>query len=175
MRSWSTAPQGFKVVPGRLRRRRSGELGAAEHLGLVQAFSALAARVDILIVDTAAGIAHSVLQFSQAAQHVLRGHLRRAGFADRRLRADQGAEPRPRREPFRVVANQVRVPGDGAELFQRFERVTARFLDVVLEYAGEIPEDEFLRRSVREQRPVLRRVPVQSGLARIQEIGRAGR
>jgi flagellar biosynthesis protein FlhG len=46
------------------------------------------------------------------------------------------------------------VQGAGAELFRRFELVTARFLDVVLEFAGEIPEDEYLRRSVREQRPV---------------------
>src|SRR5579871_3963807 len=55
---------------------------------------------------------------------------------------------------FRVLANQVRVQGAGAELFRRFELVTTRFLDVVLEFAGEIPEDEYLRRSVREQRPV---------------------
>ena len=37
----------------------------------MQAFSALSTRVDTLIVDTSAGISHSVVQFTQAAQHVL--------------------------------------------------------------------------------------------------------
>src|ERR1044072_2832675 len=65
------APQGFLVVPAASGAADKANMGEGEHLGLVQAFSTLAARVDVLIVDTAAGIAHSVLQFSQAAQHVL--------------------------------------------------------------------------------------------------------
>ena len=134
-------------------------MSETEHLGLVQAFSTLAARVDVLIVDTAAGIAHSVLQFSQAAQHVVvvvcdePASLTDA-YALVKVLSRNHAVKR-----FRVLANQVRVPGSGAELFRRFERVTARFLDVVLEFAGEIPEDEYLRRSVREQRPVLEAYP----------------
>jgi flagellar biosynthesis protein FlhG len=60
---------------------------------------------------------------------------------------------------FRVLANMTATPGAGENLFRRFERVTARFLDVVLEYAGEIPEDEALRRAVRAQRPVLEAFP----------------
>ncbi len=60
---------------------------------------------------------------------------------------------------FRVLANRIRAPGTGSELFQRFERVTARFLDVVLEFAGEIPEDDYLHRAVRAQRTVLDAYP----------------
>ncbi len=71
MRSWSTAPQGFQVVPAASGAADLANIDAAAHLGLVQAFSALATRVDVLIVDTAAGIAHGVTQFSQAAQQVL--------------------------------------------------------------------------------------------------------
>lgn len=134
-------------------------MGAAEHLGIVQAFSTLAARVDVMIVDTAAGIAHSVLQFSQACQHVIvvicdePASLTDAYALVKVLSRNHGVSR------FRVLANQMRIPGAGAELFHRFERVTARFLDVVLEFAGEIPEDDYLRRSVREQRPVCEAYP----------------
>ncbi|HTC09715.1 MAG TPA: MinD/ParA family protein, partial [Acetobacteraceae bacterium] len=55
---------------------------------------------------------------------------------------------------FRVLANMIRSPGAGQDLFRRFERVTTRFLDVVLDYVGEIPEDEYLRRAIRAQRTV---------------------
>jgi flagellar biosynthesis protein FlhG len=152
-------PQGFHIVPAASGAADMANMSQTEHLGLVQAFSTLAARVDVLIVDTAAGIAHSVLQFSQAAQHVLvvvcdEPASITDAYALVKVLSRNHAVKR-----FRVLANQVRVPGSGAELFRRFERVTARFLDVVLEFAGEIPEDEYLRRSVREQRPVLEAYP----------------
>ena len=59
----------------------------------------------------------------------------------------------------RFVVNQVRGRGQGQGLFQRFERVATRFLTVELDYVGEIPEDPFLRRSIREQRPVVQAYP----------------
>ena len=149
------APQGFCIVPAASGAADMANMSEAEHLGLVQAFSTLAARVDVLIVDTAAGIAHSVLQFSQAAQHVLivvcdePASLTDAYALVKVLSRNHGVSR------FRVLANQVRTPGSGAELFRRFELVTARFLDVVLEFAGEIPEDEYLRRSVQGATPGL--------------------
>ena len=154
-----TAPQGFQVVPAASGAADLANMGSSEHLGLVRAFSSLAARVDVMIIDTAAGISHSVLQFSQAAQHVVvvicdePASLTDAYALVKVLSRSHGVSR------FRVVANQIRIPGAGAELFNRFERVTARFLDVVLEFAGEIPEDELLRRSVREQRPVFDAYP----------------
>ena len=154
-----TAPQGFQVVPAASGAADLANMGATEHLGLVRAFSSLAARVDVMIVDTAAGISHSVLQFSQAAQHVVvvicdePASLTDAYALVKVLSRSHGVSR------FRIVANRVSIPGAGAELFSRFERVTARFLDVVLEFAGEIPEDELLRRSVREQRPVFDAYP----------------
>ncbi len=148
------APQGFHVVPAASGAADLASMGAAEHLGLVRAFSSLAAQLEVLIVDTAAGIAQGVQQFSQAAQHVLvvicdEPASLTDGYALIKVLSRQHDVKR-----FRVLANRARRPGAGRELFQRFERVTTRFLDVVLEFAGEIPEDECLQRSVREQRPV---------------------
>ena len=59
-----SAPQGFQVVPAASGAANLANLDAGAHLGLVQAFSALATQVDVLIVDTAAGLAHGVTQFS---------------------------------------------------------------------------------------------------------------
>src|SRR5262245_33585918 len=65
------APQGFSVVPGASGVTSMANLSVAENVGLVQAFSTLGQKLDTLIVDTAAGLSHSVLQFAQATQHVL--------------------------------------------------------------------------------------------------------
>ncbi|MBK7251381.1 MAG: MinD/ParA family protein [Gammaproteobacteria bacterium] len=152
-------PQGLRVVPAASGVARLASLGATEHLALVQAFSSIAGDLDVLIVDTAAGIAHGVLQFSQAAQQVLvvvcddPASMTDAYALVKVLSRDHGVRR------FRVLANLTRGAGDGEALFRRFERVTGRFLDVNLEYVGEIPEDPCLRRSVREQRPVCEAYP----------------
>jgi len=150
---------GIQVVPGASGVAELANLSAAGHLGLVQAFSALSTRVDTLIVDTSAGIAHGVLQFTQAAQHVLLvvcdepASMTDAYALMKVLSRNHGVTK------FFVVANQARTLGEGHALFEKLQRVTGRFLDVTLEYVGEIPEDAYLRRAIREQRPVVAAFP----------------
>ncbi|HEY1283882.1 MAG TPA: MinD/ParA family protein [Steroidobacteraceae bacterium] len=154
-----SAPQGFKIVPAASGAADLASMAGAGHLGLVQAFSSLATRLDVLIVDTAAGIAPGVLQFSQAAQHVLvvvtdePASLTDAYALIKVLSRDHGVSR------FRVVSNMSRAAGEGETLFKKLEKVTGRFLDVLLEYAGEIPDDEHMRRAIRAQRPVLEAHP----------------
>jgi len=153
------APQGFKVVPAASGIAQLAELDTLTHLGLVRAFGDIISKVDVMVIDTAAGIAGSVLQFSQAAQQVLvvlcdePASLTDAYALIKILSRDHGVKQ------FRVVVNEVRGRGLGQALFQRFERVATRFLSVDLDYVGEIPEDAFLRRSIREQRPVVTAYP----------------
>ena len=153
------APQGFQVVPASSGVAQLATLDAAAHLAIVRAFSSLAMRLDVLIVDTAAGIAHGVTQFSQAAQQVLvvvrdePASLTDA-YALMKVLSRQHGVAR-----FRVLANMTRAPGAGADLFRRLERVTGRFLDVVLEFVGEIPDDECVQRAIKSQRPVVEAYP----------------
>ena len=151
--------QGFRIIPAASGVARLAELSTREHLGLVQAFSNLTTGLDVLIVDTAAGIADGVRQFCQAAQQVLvvlrdePASLTDAYALVKVLRRDHGMMR------FRILANMTQNPGDGESLFRKLERVTSRFLDVVLEYAGEIPDDPLVRQAVREQRTVMEAFP----------------
>jgi len=153
------APQGFYLLPAAQGSQGLAQLGPEEHLGLVRALSTLPMQLDTLVVDTAPGLAHGVLQFCQASQHVLivlcdePASLTDAYALVKVLSRSYGVDR------FRVLTNQVRGGQSGAGLFERFARVTARFLDVTLEFAGEIPADEAVRRSVREQRTVLDAFP----------------
>lgn len=153
------APQGFKVIPGASGVAAMANLGASAHLGIVQGFSSLATDLDVLIVDTAAGIAQGALQFSQAAQQVLvvvcdePASMTDAYALIKVLSRNHGVNR------FRILANMIRQKGTGETLFRNLERVTSRFLDVVLEFAGEVPDDAYMRRAIREQRTVLEAFP----------------
>lgn len=153
------SPQGFGVVPAASGVARLAALGEAEHVGLVRAFSSLGGELDALVVDTPAGIAPGVLQLAQAAQHVVvvvcdePASITDAYALVKVLSRNHGVGR------FQVLANMVRQPGAGERLFATLNRVTTKFLDVTLEFGGEVPEDPWLRKSIREQQPVLAAYP----------------
>ena len=62
---------GIKVVPAASGIQSMVALGSAEHAGLIQAFSDISDQMDVLIVDTAAGISETVTNFVTAAREVL--------------------------------------------------------------------------------------------------------
>lgn len=153
------APCGLQVAPAASGVARLANLSPAEHAGLLQSFSALGQSLDTLVVDTAAGIADSVLRLAQAAQHVLivvrdePTSLTDAYALIKVLSREHGVRR------FRVLANMTRDARQGASAFARLERVASRYLDVVLDYAGDVPDDPCMGRSVRLQRPVLEAFP----------------
>ncbi len=165
-------PQGFRVVPAGSGVERLATLGEAEHAGLVRAFSSLGGDLDTLIVDTAAGIAPSVLQLLRACQHVVvavcdePASLTDAYAIVKVLSRNYGVGR------FQVVASMTRVHGAGQSVFRALSRVATRFLDVTLDYAGEIPEDPLLRRSIREQRPVVEAYPSSPAAAALKQLAR---
>ncbi|HRX90625.1 MAG TPA: AAA family ATPase [Steroidobacteraceae bacterium] len=163
---------GFAVLPAASGLANMAALTQLEHAGLVHAFSELATQVDVLLVDTAAGIGNSVLTFAQAAQQILvvicdePASLTDAYALIKVLSRDQGVTQ------FRIVANRIRSAGDGARLFDKLARVADRFLDVVLDYVGEIPEDDYLAASVREQRPVVSTYPTTKAAIALKKLAR---
>ena len=64
-------PCGIKIAPATSGSQSMTELTPTEHAGLIRAFSELRSQIDVLIVDTAAGISDMVLSFSRASQDIL--------------------------------------------------------------------------------------------------------
>jgi flagellar biosynthesis protein FlhG len=163
---------GLRVAPGASGVARMANLGPAEHLGLVRAFSGLASQIDTLVVDTSAGIADGVLRFSQAAQHVLLvlrdepASITDAYALIKVLSREHGVQR------FRVLVNMTRESGQGPAVFQRLQRVTQRYLEVALEYVGEIPEDPWLGRAIREQRAVTEAYPSSRAALAFKKLAR---
>ena len=165
-------PSGVRVVPAASGVARMASLSVTEQNGIVQAFAGMPGLLHTLIVDTAAGIGEQVLQFCQAAQQVL-VVLRDepTSFTDtyaliKVLSRDRGVRH------FRVVTNFTRQPEEGQIAFRRLQRVTDRYLEVVLDYAGDIPEDPSLQKSVQAQRPVMEAFPASAAAKAFRVLAR---
>ncbi|MBS3803696.1 MAG: MinD/ParA family protein [Oleiphilaceae bacterium] len=152
-------PAGIKIVPASSGTQRMTQLGPLEHAGLINAFSDLSDQIDVLIVDTAAGISESVVSFLRASQELLLvvcdepTSITDAYALIKLMNRDYGVNR------FRILANQVRNEQEGRHLFEKLTRVAERFLDVGLQYVGMVPYDEAVRKAVQRQRAVLEAYP----------------
>lgn len=165
-------PRGLAVVPAASGRRRMAELKPAEHAGLIHAFSELDRPLDTMVVDTAAGISDSVLTFAQAAHDVVvvvcnePASITDAYAIIKVLSRERGVRR------VHVLANMSQYEGEGVELFRKLSRVTERFLDVALDFAGCIPHDDWLRRAVQRQQAVTEAFPASPSAVAFRELAR---
>ncbi|MGO4551386.1 MinD/ParA family protein [Lysobacter sp. 2RAF19] len=168
-------PNGLMVIPAASGKRHMTELTPQQHVGLVHAFSELDIEIDTMVVDNAAGIADGVLTFCQAAQDVVvvvcdePASVTDAYALIKVLNRDCGVSR------VQVLGNQVRDAADGQQLFRKLERVTSRFLDVTLSHLGSIPRDEWLRRAIQRQEPVVDAFPSSPSALAFRDIARRSR
>jgi flagellar biosynthesis protein FlhG len=163
-------PGGIRIIPASSGTQSMVNLSRAEHAGLIHAFSELAGSMDTLVIDTAAGISDAVVSFVRAAQECIvvvcnePSSLADAYALIKLLNRDYGMQR------FRILANQVRSPQEGAALFTRLEQVCERFLDVMLYHIGDVPWDDMVRKCIQRQKPVLLGAPRSRAAAALREL-----
>ena len=152
-------PEGVMIIPATSGTQSMVELTDIEHAGLIQAFSSLQTPIDMLLIDTAAGISNMVVSFAQAAQDVVMVVCDEPtsitdAYALIKILSKQNGVYK-----FKIVANMVRSLREGQDLFTKLTRVTDRFLDASLELVACIPFDGNVRQAVRRQKVVVQAFP----------------
>lgn len=145
-------PYGIKIIPATSGTQSMTELSHAQHVGLIRAFGSLEDEMDVLLIDTAAGISDMVVSFSRAAQDVVvvvcdEPTSITDAYALIKLLSKEHQVQR-----FKIVANMVRSYREGRELFAKLTLVTERFLNVSLELVACIPLDDKVRQAVKNKR-----------------------
>ena len=167
-----TAPRGLRVIPAGSGARRLAQLKNGEHAAIIRAFDELLQPPQYLLVDTAAGLSDNVAMFAAAADDVVLmvcdepASLTDAYALTKVLSRDFGVRR------FRMVANMTQNEGEARQLHRKLSRVSDRFLDVVIDFAGWVPHDERLRQAIRRQSAVVDLWPSsRSALAFKQLVG----
>ncbi|HAQ50830.1 MAG TPA: cobyrinic acid a,c-diamide synthase [Gammaproteobacteria bacterium] len=152
-------PAGVKIIPASSGIQKMAELSTLEHAGMIQAFSELDQYIDVLLIDSAAGIADSVISFTRAAQEVVivvcdePASITDAYALIKLLSRDYGLIN------FHIIANMSRNIQEGRELFNKIAMVCDKFLEVQLDFMGIVPFDDDLRKAVKKQRAVVDYLP----------------
>jgi len=167
-----TDSSGLQIIPASSGMQKMAELSSAEHAGIIRAFSDIGQNLDYLLVDTSAGITDNVLSFTRAAQDVLLvvcdepTSITDAYALMKVLHRDHNIER------FKIVANMVRTPQEGREIFAKLSKVTDKFLNVMLEYVGSVPFDENVRRAIKKQKPIIDLFPRSPASVAIKALGK---
>lgn len=165
-------PAGLKIVPAASGIQQMADLAAAQQAGLIRAFSELRLPLEVLIVDTAAGISSTVVNFVRACQEVIvvvcdePTSLADAYALIKLLHRDY------RLFRFQILCNQVKTASQGRQLYENLCRVTDRYLDVTLDYFGSVPKDEAVMKAVQMQQPVVSAFPASPAALALKSLAR---
>jgi flagellar biosynthesis protein FlhG len=149
-----SGPAGIQVLPASSGVPHLTSLTESQQLLLQEQLEQISSQVDILLIDTGAGISPTVTFFASAAQETIivvspEPTSLTDAYALIKVLARQYRERR-----FKVLVNQAKNPREATEVFRKLDRAADRFLHVAVDYLGYVPYDDYLPLAVMQQRAI---------------------
>ena len=148
------APHGLKVIPGASGIMECSDLKPRQQMHLTRELVRIEKDFDYLLIDTAAGISDTNLNFIQAAQQtivVITGEPTSLTDAFSMIKV---LRLRGKRKNYHVIVNMCTSTKQAREVYLRFAGAVEKYIGVKVDYLGYILQDESLRAAVTMQSPV---------------------
>lgn len=153
-------PGGFGILPGSSGILELSELSESQKMYFLEEMDVFGRQLDFLLIDTAAGINNNVIYFNLAAQERVVLLTPEPTSLTDAYALIKVLSSRHEVRRFRVLVNQAISEKEALAVYRKLAIVADRFLDSIsLDYLGFLPQDEKLRKAVREQRLVSERYP----------------
>ncbi len=148
-------PLGIKVVPAASGITECVDLNPQQHQLLSQALENLESRFDYLLVDTAAGIGDTVLEFIASSQYcVLVVSPEPTSLTDA-FALMRVMKRRALKQPIYTIVNRAPSVGKANEIFRRFSAAAKKYLHTRIGYMGSIAEDPAISSAICLQTPII--------------------
>jgi flagellar biosynthesis protein FlhG len=154
-------PEGIKILPASSGIPELADLDKHQKMFLLNELDEYTENVDVVLIDTGAGISRNVLFFNIAAlERIVVVNNEPTSITDAyaliKILASKHGE-----NHYKLLVNNLSKPQEGEMVYRTMLRVTERFLGkgIFLEYLGAIPYDEAIPRAVLKQQPVLSLFP----------------
>jgi flagellar biosynthesis protein FlhG len=154
-------PEGIKILPASSGIPELADLDKHQKMFLLNELDEYSENIDVVLIDTGAGISRNVLFFNIAAlERIVVANNEPTSITDAyaliKILASKHGE-----NHYKLLVNGLSKPQEGEMVYRTMMRVTERFLGkgISLEYLGVIPYDEAIPRAVLKQQPVLSLFP----------------
>jgi len=153
-------PGGMWVLPASSGVLELVDLDESQKLFLLNELDLIAETVDVLLIDTGAGISSNVLYFNTAAEESIVVMTPEPTSITDAYALIKVLSQRYRKERFTLLVNSAKNGQEAKEAFRKISMAVDRFLgSTSLDYLGFIPFDERVSLAVKNQRPVLEIYP----------------
>jgi len=154
------APGGFKVLPSASGIQELTELDQSQRLLLLDELDTLQDRIDMLLIDTAAGISANVMYFNFAAMEKIVVITNEPTSLTDAYALIKVLSSKYRQKKFKILVNEARDEAEAGRIFRHLSQVVDKFLgSTSMDYLGWIPYDPCIPRAVRKQQTVLALYP----------------
>lgn len=145
-------PHGIKILPASSGIQELTALDEFQRLRLLEAFDAYDSDIDILLIDTAAGISENVAFFCVAAQEIIIVASPEPTAITDAYALIKVLSTRYQEKEFNIFVNSVSGRQEALDVFNSLSLAAEKFLNISLDYLGYMPYDEAVRKSVRQQK-----------------------
>lgn len=153
-------PYGVRIMPASSGIQELASLGEGQKVRLLAELDEYDDDLDFLLIDTGAGISGNVMYFNMAAQERIVVVTPEPTSITDAYALIKVMCTRYNQKRFSILPNQVTGPNEAKSVFQLLTAVADKHLgSVSLDFAGFIPRDENLPKSVRQQRAILDAFP----------------
>jgi len=155
-----SGPGNIRIMPASSGVQELTRLTDEQKLQFLQLLDELETDVDILLVDTAAGISDTVLYFNLAAHERIVVVTPEPTSLTDAYALIKVLYTRHGERHFRILANSVHNEKGGKSIFAQMSKVADHFLDgISLDFLGSIPNDPDVPRAVLQQKALVEAFP----------------
>jgi len=166
-------PGGMRILPASSGVSSLVDLNETQKLFLLDEIDFMAESIDVLLIDTGAGISSNVLYFNMAAQDSIVIATPEPTSMTDAYALIKVLSARCQKKNFMILVNFVSDEEEARGVFKKISKVADHFLkSLSLDYLGFIPFDEKLPLAVRHQRPVLEIFPAAPSSRRFEDMAR---
>ncbi len=154
-----SGPCGIQILPTGSGAEALSEISSEQKLILLSELDTLEKEIDILLIDTAAGISSNVLYFNAAAQEIIVIASAEPTSLTDAYAIMKVLSKRYQEKRFRLLVNMVHNEQEAKEVFRKLTLVADRYLNISIDYMGYIPQDDYLKMAVSQQKAVVDAYP----------------
>lgn len=157
-------PGGFYLVPGASGLANIADMAADARQRLVDQLYELESMVDVILIDTGAGVSSNVLGFALSADQILVVTTPEPTAMTDAYAVIKSLVTERQDLDVRLLVNMASDATEGREIYHRLNAVCRQFLSLNILYAGHVIYDQAVRKAVRTQEPFMLSSP-KSGAA----------
>lgn len=163
-------PHGILVLPAGSGMQELLTLNELQRLKILQAFDSYDGDINVLLIDTAAGISENVAFFCIAAQEIIIVTSPEPTSIADACALIKVLYSQYHENDFIILVNSAKSAGEAFEVFKLLSLAMEKFVNISLDYFGFLPYDDFVPAAVRAQKAFLDLYPQRDLSKKIFEI-----